>query len=478
MSHHDSMLPRTDGERHRSEGTMSSNNMGRNESEDTETLRIMQEAGFDPAMPIDPSSLKAIQELLTPKQSQRKSPSTMEDSKPSAIPNLVAEDTKENASLDPSSVGASLEHVPSEVLRPISLGRVTSDLTMGALRSEAPFEEDQTDASTAGSTQRTGGNMEKRILDQMQMQTALLIDLQRRVDELTHIVISQQGQLQQQHQQQQQQGALVTRQATIVNQAVPQQQARNIPPMHPQARNAPAAAAAAAAAQEPAQLPAVPQQMFFFAFFTSIPTYIRSTRVAKVCRLFWYLQKRDMRDRIDFNLFIKILFMGAILIAKFTNSQKRRKSIKSKFQTHVLVLLVFGGFLIQTGYARFLRNFFIKQRYAQRIWAGEEIDATVQPHFNNAERQRRERQERQVQEANEDEGPGFLRGGIARAPAQGGIVGKFVMDIVYLFGSFLLSIFPMWKAEPRQPRNVQANDDQANDDQANAPHEGDDGAAE
>jgi hypothetical protein len=41
----------------------------------------------------------------------------------------------------------------------------------------------------------------------------------------------------------------------------------------------------------------------------------------------------------------------------------------------------------------------------------------------------------------------------------------------------------MWKAEPRQPRNVQANDDQenddqANDDQANAPHEGDDGAAE
>ena len=244
MSHHDPMLPRTDGERHLSEGTMSSNNMGRNESEDTETLRIMQEAGFDPAMPIDPSSLKAIQELLTPKQAQRKSPTTMEDSKPSAIPNLVTEDTKENASLDPSSVGASLEHVPSEVLRPISLGgRVTSDLTMGALRSETPFEEDQTDASTAGSTQRTGGNMEKRILDQMQMQTALLIDLQRRVDELTHIVISQQGQLQQQHQQQQ--GAFVTRrQATIVNQAVPQQQARNIlpPMMQPQARNAPAAA--------------------------------------------------------------------------------------------------------------------------------------------------------------------------------------------------------------------------------------------
>ena len=444
------MLPRTDGERHLSEGTMPSNNMGRNESEDLETLRIMQEAGFDSSMPIDPSSLKAIQELLTPKQGQRKSPAPMDDSKPSAIPNLVTEDTKDHESLNTSSRGTSM-HVPSEVLRPISLGRVTSDLTMGgALRSEAVFEEEQTDASTAGSTQRTGGNMDKRILDQMQMQTALLIDLQRRVEELTNIVLLQQGQLQQQ----QQQGGYVPPQTMIVNQAVPQQQARNFPPMQPQARNVPPPVAA----QEPAQPPAVPQQMFIFALFTSIPTYIRSTRVAHICRLFWALYKRDMRGRIDFNLIIKILFMGAILMAKFTNSHKRKTSIKSKFQMHVLVMLIVGGFLIQTGYARFLHNFFIKERYAQRIWDGEEIDATVQPNFR-AEQQRQERQERQVQEENE-EGPGLLRGGIARAPAQGGIVGKFVMDIVYLFGSFLLSILPMWKPQARQPRNVQANEQQ------------------
>lgn len=118
---HDPMLPRTDGERHLSEGTMPSNKMGRNESEELETLRIMQEAGFDSSMPIDPSSLKAIQELLTPKQGQRKSAAAMEDSKPSAIPNLATEDTKEHASLNTAlSAGASL-HVPSEVLRPISL---------------------------------------------------------------------------------------------------------------------------------------------------------------------------------------------------------------------------------------------------------------------------------------------------------------------------------------------------------------------
>lgn len=454
------MLPRTDGERHLSEGTMpSNNNMSRNESDDLETLRIMQEAGFDSSMPIDPSSLKAIQELLTPKQGQRKSLAASEDSKPSATPKLVTEDAKEHASLNASPAGASM-HVPSEVLRPISLGRVTSDLTMGgALKSEAVLlEEEQTDASIAGSTLRTGGgnNMDKRILDQMQMQTALLIDLQRRVDELTHVVLSQQGQI---HQQQQQQGGYMAPPPTSINQALPQQQARYMPPiMQPQARNNHVPPQAPA---EPAQ---PPQQMFLFALLTSIPAYIRSTRIAQICRVFWALHQRDMRNRIDFNLIIKILFMGAILMAKFTNSNKRKKSAKSKFQMHVLILLILGGFLIQTGYAKFLHNFFVKERYAQRIWAGEGIDVTAQPHFGAQQEPRRaERPERDVQDANNDDGPGLLRGGIARA--EGNVVSKFVMDIVYLFGSFLLSILPMWKAQPRQRRNVQANNDQANEQQ-------------
>lgn len=264
-------------------------------------------------------------------------------------------------------------------------------------------------------------------------------------------------------------------QTTIGNQTFPQQQAHNmIPPMPPlQARNVPPAAAV----PEAAQPPAAPQQMYIFALFTSLPSYIRSTRVAQICQLFWALHQRQMRDRIDFNLIIKILFMGAILMAKFSNSRKRgKKSIKSKFQMHILVMLIVGGFLIQTGYGRFLHNFFLKERYAQRIWAGEEIDVTVQPHFN-AQQQRRERQQGgQVQEANE-EGPGLLRGGIARAhPAQGNIVGKFVMDIVYLFGSFILSILPMWKAQARQPRNnVPANEQENGGQQGD---DADDGAVE
>lgn len=435
---HDAVLPRTDGERHLGDGRMpSTKEMHRT---DEETIRMMEEIGFDSSMPIDPSSLKALQELLTPKRSHGKS--IAKDTKQAAVPNLAKEEIKEESSLN-------VPQVPSEVLRPIALGRVTSDLTMG-LRSESMIEE-RSDASTAGSTQRAAAsNMDKRILDQLQMQTQLLLDLQRRVDELSQIVITQQGQLQQQ--------ASDFGQARSIPSASNQQTGGTVPPVQQQApqqqdpRNA-----------HPPPQPAAPQeqqQMFLFAFVTGIPNYIRSTRVAEMCRVFWALHKRDMGGRIDFNMLIKILFMGAILFAKFSNSSRRRgTSLKNSMQMYLAIVLIVGGFLMQSGYARFLYNFFVKERYVQRIWSGEEIDVAAQPRPARPAEQRAQRQDDQGRE-NEAEGPGLLQGGIAQAPAHGGMIGKFVMDIVYLFGSFILSILPMWKAEAQQPRGGQRNNNQ------------------
>lgn len=427
---------------------------------------MMEEFGFDSSMPIDPSSLKALQELLlTPKRTHGKPIAKVEDSKLPAVMNLVTgetnDETKEQASLTNNNSNTSTSpHVPSEVLRPIALGRATSDLTMG-LRSEAMVEED-TDASTAGSTQGVPTSMDKRILDQLQVQTALLLDLQRRVDELSQIVISQQGQLQQQHQ-----GNIPPAQHSF-NQArgnvmppVAQQQPQQAPLQQQQPRNA-------APMPPPPAAPQEPPQMFLFALLTCIPTYIRSTRVAEICRVYYALHRRDMGGRFDMNLIIKILFMGAILYAKFSASHRRKKNIKTTLQTYVAVLLIVGGFLLQSGYARFLQNFIFKERYVQRIWNGEQIDVAAQPPPRAAAERRGQRA--QAEQEGEEEanaaGPGLLRGGIAEAPAQGGIIGKVLMDVVYLFGSFILSILPMWKAEAQQnqqrngrgPPNGQEND--------------------
>jgi len=206
--------------------------------------------------------------------------------------------------------------------------------------------------------------------------------------------------------------------------------------------------------------------MFVFRLFTAIPTYIRSTRVAEICRVYWALHRRDMGGRIDFNMIIKVMFMAAILFAKFSASNRRNRkgerTIKSRVQFYVAVVLIVGGFMLQSGYARFLHNFFIKERYVQRIWNGEEINVAAQQPPRPAERRRQRQVQEEEDEAAAAEGPGLLRGGIAQAPAQAGIIGKFIMDIVYLFGSFLLSILPMWKAEAQGGGRRDANRRQGN----------------
>ena len=401
-------MNRSEGERHLPEGMEpSSSALERTESHELDTLRMLQEAGLDESMPIDPSSLKALQELCTPKRSHGKM-YVPDDTKLPALVNMEASEEEKEQEGPPT---ATLQRqVPAEVLRTTyALGRVTSDLTMG-MRSEAVYEE-ETDASTAGSTQMM--NDEKRILDQLQMQTALIMDLQRRVDDLTQIVLQQQG---------------VPPPMQQFRAPVQQEAPRN---MQQQPRHA-------AAPQEPPHhemilLPRIAN------FICNIPAYIRSTRVAAICRIFWDVHARDMNGRIDGNLILKIVFMAAILMAKLTASNQRKKRDRtSALQFYVAVLLIVCGFMLQSGYARFLYNFFVKERYPQRIWNGEEVTVGPRPPV------------RQVMQAEADQQPaGILRGAIPRGAPAGG-VGKVVTDIIYLFITLFLSILPMWKPEALQ----------------------------
>lgn len=409
--------------------TPSWDGLERRESLDEETLRMLREYGLDLSTPVDPSSLKALQELCTPKRSHGNTVEMPEDSKPPAIPNLAVEEAKEQASNDPRDISILSPHVPSEVLRHIALGRVTSDLTTN-LRSDAMTEE-ETDASTAGSTQVA--STEKIILDQLQLQTALLMDLQRRVDELTQLVLYQQYRP-------------VLPPPHFQQPGFPPphfQQPRNVfqaeqrPPVGDVPRHGP-----------PPEAPPPPQMFLLsrltqaYEAFISIPSLLRSSRMAEIWRVFWELHRRDMGNRIDGNMLLKILFMLLVVTAKLTASNKRKPRGSKHFQFGVAIVLILVGFFLQSGYYRFFHNFFIKERYPQRIWNGEQINVAAQQPPRPAERR--------PQPAAVPPQQGILRGGIPRGNAQVGAVGRVVTDILYLFGSFLLSILPMWKAEARQ----------------------------
>jgi hypothetical protein len=459
-------------ERHLPDGTPSGQNgLERNYSPDEEMLRMLQEYGFDPYTPVDPSSLKALQELIcTTKTSHNKTDAIpAEDSKQPAMPNFAVDGRKEresNRSAPFDNVFRS-PHGPSEVLRPIDFRRVPSDLTLAnAVRSDAGME-DKTDASTAGSTQ--GASMEKLILDQLQLQTALLMDLHRRVDELSQIVMHQQHR---------------------PNFPQPQfQQPGMPPPQFQQPRNVfPGDQRPPVGGDVPRNGPPPPRPEMivltrltrFYEAFVSIPSLVRSSRIAEIWSVFWALHRRDMGNRIDGNLLLKILFMALVVTAKFTASNnKRKKKGSNNLQFGGAIVLILVGFLLQTGYYRFLHNFFVKEKYPQRIWNGETIHVAEQrpPRLPPPAAAAAAQQNPQRAGAAAPPHRGILRGGIAEANPQAG-VGRVFTDVLYLFGTLILSILPMWKAEPLRPQGPPEeevdNQQQPNEEQGGGGGGGDD----
>jgi hypothetical protein len=431
---------------------------------------MLQECGLDPSTPVDPSSLKALQELIRAPKTSHSTTAAMpaEDSKQPALPSSAVDAIKEQESNTPLHNVFRSPHVPSEVLRPIDFRRVTSDLTQANALQSASGVEEETDASTAGSTQ--GASAEKLILDQLQLQTALLIDLQRRVDELSQVVIHQQHRPGFPPPHFQQPGM-----------PQPQFQQPGMPPAHFQhPRNAFPGDQRPPVGDVPPNGPAPPRpEMIVFTrltrlyeAFVSIPSLVRSSRITEIGRVFWELHRRDMGNRIDGNLLLKILFMGLVVTAKLTASNKRRKKGSSHLQFGVAIVLILVGFLLQTGYYRFFHNFFVKEKYPQRIWNGETIDVAAQQPPRPAAAAQQNPQRAGAAPPQQ----GILRGGIARANPQGG-VRRVLTDILYLFGTLILSILPMWKAEPLQPQGP-PEEEGANQRQQNEEQEGGDGGGD
>ena len=235
--------------------------------------------------------------------------------------------------------------------------------------------------------------------------------------------------------------------------------------------------------------PQVPQQRGIFG-------YLR-----QVLRLFWEQSRTYVRP-LDGPLLFKLFFMLLVVISRVAKDNKRhQKNANQVYKLKMMTTLLIVGFLYHIRYLQYLYHFFWKENVPMRVWKGEE-DIVIPPpsaddanpndvdnHENNEHhdddanenRNGNNNQIHQIQQpaanpiprpfgehvqhldlggGQEQRRNGFLWGGIAPRDendenAQNNPVFTFVQDIVYLFGSFILSLLPFWNPEalpqPLQP---------------------------
>ena len=233
--------------------------------------------------------------------------------------------------------------------------------------------------------------------------------------------------------------------------------------------------------------PQVPQQRGIFGYFR------------QVLRLFWEQSRTYVRP-LDGPLLFKLFFMLLVVISRVAKDNKRQKNANQVYKLKMMTTLLIVGFLYHIRYLQYLYQFFWKENVPMRVWKGEE-DIVIPPpsaddanqndadnhenneniddHANNENRNGNNQIHQIQQPANpipqpfgvgvqhldlgggqEQRRNGFLWGGIVPRDendenAQNNPVFTFVQDVVYLLGSFILSLLPFWNPEalpqPLQP---------------------------
>ena len=373
--------------------------------DDEKIVKLLQEAGLEENTPIDPSSRLALQELL-----------------------LNKTDANDNGLPDAPLVQISTDN---KVLQ-----RHVSELSGPPA---AAFETTQSNMSTAGSENDSLLSKEDRIMKHLERQTAMLVDLHQRVEELTKAV---------QHQQQRgdekprrTETLRVSRTLTI-----------------PHAQNNPVEQQTAPAEQQQQQQPAERHVAAAAAPNNNNNRMVYTARIRRLIQLFVRLRRRQAPN-FHGGLILKVLIMMSILFTRI--SYRRRHSDEQDwvwdYRYYLMIFLVLGGFFVQTGFAKFLYIFFVKENYPARIlWQQEDVDdaaaAMQQPEVRHP-RLHRPRNQPDPNRPAEGWRHTFVGGGIARRndndneAHRGGGLWQWIQDLGFLFGSFFLSIFPMWRPE-------------------------------
>jgi hypothetical protein len=393
-----------------------------------DTLRFLEEAGLD-SMSIDPASLAALQSLVTPtcgKQSEED-----DQKKPAAVRDIVLD------------YQTTLKEAPVlEVRTDRQLRYATSGITIPDMQTQPASAPGTADAIGSDNAFMSSSS-EKLILQQLQLQTQMIMDMQRRIDHLTNVV----------HHNNMVRGGAPPPQMQFLGpptmmppmmppMTAPHQQQQFVPPQHA-ARAAPHA-------------PQAPLARTFFAsicdYVANIPVRVRETRTAEVFRVFFLLHQRHIR--LDGGLVLKVFMAVAIFSAKMMSRRNRRGDFWSPtIKFYLVVGLILIGFLVQSGYMSLFYGFFVKENLVRRIYAGETIDVDqVNLMGNNANPAARAANANANNLRNLIPRNNFVGGNIP-APARNGF--NILTDIVILFGSFVLSILPMWKPEAQQQRQEQ-----------------------
>jgi hypothetical protein len=344
---------------------------------------------------------------------------------------------------------------------------------------------------------------EERILKLLEEQTAMIFELNQRMEMLTTFVLMQQQQQQQQQipPREEENGSCSsstrTKDATTPTTTTGRGRNRPLPPATETAllariHDVNHRAAAAAANNHPNEPPGVEPQ----GGGGGGPNHhhhhhhVWTMRVAKLRamkNLFVALFQRQVPN-LNLGMVIKVMVMMAILLSRLSQRRKRPPSSETDplfkdYKYYFLMTIAMAAFLVQMGLVKFLYNFFVKEDYPWRIWQGEEIDAGQEGvRILQAEQQQQEqgRVVAAAAAAADREPPNNNNGGAQLLPAQeaeqpgwhyafltGGVAAnddddddnndqnnhhnagpfRLLQDVGFLVGSFFLSIFPMWKPQ-------------------------------
>jgi hypothetical protein len=326
-----------------------------------------------------------------------------------------------------------------------------SDLTTKAMMSSS------SESSTAATAGSSSSRSEKRILEQLEFQTSLLLDMKNRIDDLTAKVDRLEG------------GGVVVqsrskrdRDTTTSPQPEPPNQYLHYEEMTPpRPVEEPVPRQAPMAVEQPVPPPAAARGGFLAHLFFPILApfhFLRESRMALILRAFWTQRQGHVRP-LDGGLIFKLIFMMSVVTARV---QRRHEHGLKSVKFVMCIFLIVGGLLYHTKYLQFFYQFCFKDQVPLRIWNGEGADGRpmpppqqripVPPNRRAAAADNENNQDDDDEQQNLNWRHTFLGGIIIPRPNQNPIIAA-VQDVFYLLGSFVFSIFPMWRPEgPQEPR--------------------------